>query len=85
LRVLVPEMLFTTVTPVPDGVKLTLPGPSATVVYDATTFAAEEPVAVESLGVKKIGFDRLRTMSTVRFMPGSDAQVAGRLMQSPSG
>ena len=38
LGVLVPTTSLVTVTPVPDGVKLTLPGPSVTLVFDAVTF-----------------------------------------------
>ena len=37
LGVLVPETLLVTVTPVPEGVKFTAPGPSVTFVYAAVT------------------------------------------------
>jgi hypothetical protein len=33
-----PAILLVTLTPVPDGVKFTLPGPSVTLLYDAVTF-----------------------------------------------
>ena len=43
LGVLVPETLLVTLTPVPEGVKFTAPGPSVTVVYEASTLPDEIP------------------------------------------
>ena len=39
-----PDTSLVVVTPVPDGVKFTLPGPSVTFVYEAITLAPSDPV-----------------------------------------
>jgi hypothetical protein len=44
-----PEILLVTVTPVPEGVKLTFPGPSVTFVYDAVTFGVGSKMTLSSV------------------------------------
>jgi hypothetical protein len=41
-----PESLLLTVTPVPDGVKFTLPGPSVTLMYEALIFRVRSTIAL---------------------------------------
>lgn len=38
-----------TITPVPDGVKLTFPGPSVTLVYDAASFGVGSKTTLSSV------------------------------------
>ena len=44
-----PDILLVTVTPVPDGVKLTAPGPSVTLVYEAVSFGVGSKTTLSSV------------------------------------